>query len=133
MIRIAFALLTLRRTFEGRERRLMSGPRGSRNKGPPPQVECPVGEARNAGEDFVGVLRSEKRFRVRMMRGDELANGRLHLGDAAVDTTTQLTVCQLGKPPLQQVEPGAVGWGEVDLKRGRFSNELRISGVLSVP
>src|SRR5215470_17838518 len=64
------------------------------------------------------------------MRGDELANGRFQLGDAAVDTTAQLFVGELGKPTLHEVEPRAVGRGEVGMKarplREPVSDEWRL-------
>jgi len=68
-----------------------------------------------------------------MMRSNEFPNRGLQLGDTAVDAASQLLVRELGEPALDEVQPRAVGRREVDVKRGRFANQLRIKGVLCVP
>src|SRR5688572_23617341 len=51
-----------------------------------------------------------------MMRGDELANRRLQLRDAAMDAAPELFVRELGEPTLDQVQPGPIGRREVHVK-----------------
>ena len=68
-----------------------------------------------------------------MMRGDELANRRLQLRDAAVDAAPQLFVREFGEPALHEVQPRPVGRREVDVKTRGLANQFRINGVLCVP
>jgi hypothetical protein len=65
-----------------------------------------LSEPRDAVENLVSSLGPDKRFRTRMMRLDELANGRLQLRHAAVDAAPQLFVGQLREPALDEVQPG---------------------------
>ncbi len=111
----------------------VSCPRGSRNKWLRLQAEGSLGEARNAGEDVVGALGPNEWFGMRMMRSDELANGHLQLAHASVDATTQLFVRELGKPALDEIEPGAVSRGEMDMEAGRLGEPVPNEGVLCVP
>ena len=59
-----------------------------------------------------------------MMRGDELANRGLKLGDTAMDTAPQLFVCELREPALHEVQPGSVGGREVDVKARSFGEPV---------
>ena len=51
-----------------------------------------------------------------MMRVNEFANRRLQLCDAAVNSSAQLFVGQLGKPALDEIQPGPVGRCEVHVE-----------------
>jgi hypothetical protein len=84
------------------------------------QVKWSLGKARNAGKDLIGGLRPDEGFRIRMMSSDKLANRRLELRHAAVHAAPRLLIGQLGEPALDQVQPGAVGRGEVDVKARPF-------------
>ena len=50
------------------------------------------------------------------MCGDKFPNGRLELGDAAMDASSQSFVGQLGEPAFDKIEPRPVGRGEVDVE-----------------
>jgi len=69
---------------------------------------------------------------VSTMRGDELANGRLHLSDAAVDSSTELFVGELGEPALDEVEPRPVGRREVDVKARAFVTVVLLIGCVNI-
>jgi hypothetical protein len=50
------------------------------------------------------------------MRVNEVADGRLELGDTAVRAAAQLFGRELGKPALNQIQPRAVRRGEVHIE-----------------
>lgn len=48
------------------------------------------------GEDLVSGFRPDKRFWIRLMRGDQLSNCRFELSDAAMHAAAQLFVGEFG-------------------------------------
>src|SRR5207253_738473 len=94
-------------------------PHGSRNKWRDCRglkVECALSESRDAREDLISGLGPGERLEIRMMCVDEVANSRFALHDAAVATTTQLFIGELGKPALDEIQPRAIGRREMHMK-----------------
>jgi hypothetical protein len=52
---------------------------------------------------------------------------------AAKDSAPNPFVRDFGKPALDQIDPGTVGWSEMDMKAWRLANQFRIIAVLCVP
>jgi hypothetical protein len=49
------------------------------------------------------------------MAGDEVVDGGVQGGDAAMDPASDLPFGKQGEEPLDLVEPGRTGWGQVDM------------------
>src|SRR4029450_7178734 len=73
-------------------------------------------EAGDAGEDFVCGLGPDEGLGFRVAGVDELSDCLLEFGNATVTTATGLLRRQLSEPALDQVQPRAVGRGEVDVE-----------------
>src|SRR4029450_5008865 len=69
-------------------------------------------------EELVGGLGPDERLGILVPRLDPSPKVGLQLGDAAVGRAPQLAVGQAGEPALHQVQPGAVGRGQVEVEAG---------------
>ncbi len=67
---------------------------------------------------MVGGLGPDEGFRVLVVVIDEVANGVLQLQGAAVDSAPNLFFGQLGKPALDQIQPGRRRGSEVQVEAG---------------
>ena len=88
------------------------------------RVNGPLSESGDAGQDLIGTFRPNERFPIRLMRLDELLNGRFELGNTAERAATDLLHRELGKPALDEAEPRAIGRGEVDMKARAFGEPV---------
>src|SRR6266571_6859391 len=79
-------------------------------------VEGALREASDAGEDLVRGLGPDERLGFGVVDVDEFSDRLLQLRNATVTATTDLLSRQLGEPALNEIEPGAVGRGEVDVE-----------------
>jgi len=111
----------------------LSRPRGSLNNWRGVKIECPLGKARDAGEDLVSGLGPHEGRRLRMVRGNEFSNRGLQLRHAAMHTATALFVGELSEPPLHEVQPRPVRRREVDVKTRALGEPIPNQGVLCVP
>jgi len=68
-----------------------------------------------------------------MVRSDEFANRRLQLHDAAMDAAPQLFVRELGEPAFHEVQPGAVGAREMDVRARALGEPIPDQRSLCVP
>ena len=75
-----------------------------------------LGEASDGCEHFVRGLGPHKGLRRGVVRVDEGPNGVFEFHNAAKDASAYLLVRELGKPPLDEIEPRPVGRREVDVK-----------------
>ena len=77
-----------------------------------------MSEASDAAENLVGGFGPLKRARLSIVNFEKLRNGTFQLADAAMRSTANLLVGEFGKPTLDQIQPRAVGRGEVRMKAG---------------
>lgn len=75
-----------------------------------------MSETSDAGEDVVGGFGPLKRARLLIVGVEKLRNRTLQFADAAMRPTPKLLMGELGKPPLHQIRPRAVGRGEVGMQ-----------------
>jgi len=80
-------------------------------------VGSSFGKPSDAGEDLVRGLGPDVGLGIVVVGVDVLLDGVAQLADAAVAPTPQLLIGQIGEVPLDEVDPGAVRGGEVDLAR----------------
>src|SRR5262245_14795885 len=73
-------------------------------------------KARNAREDFVSRLRPHEGLGSSVGDLDVAADGRFELPRAAVHAAAQLLLREGGEPSLDQIDPRATGWREMDVK-----------------
>ena len=73
-------------------------------------------EPSDACQDLVGGLGPDEGGATVVVRRDELVNGGCEGADAPMHAASQLLRGQLGEPALNEVEPGRVGRGEVDVE-----------------
>ena len=84
------------------------------------EVERALGEPPDARQNLVGGFRPDKGSALGVVRLDELADRRFQRGDASMHAAPQLLGGQLGEPALNEVQPGSVGRGEVDVEPRSF-------------
>ena len=58
------------------------------------------------------------------MNVDVVADGRLQFFHTSEDSATDALVCDLDEPAFDQVDPGTVGRGEMDMKARSFGEPL---------
>ena len=63
---------------------------------------------------------------------NKVFDGLLELLDRVMIASLDLLLTELGKPALDLIDPRTVGWGKVQVERGRLASQLRTSGVLWV-
>src|SRR6201993_600865 len=80
--------------------------------------DCSMSEASDAGEYMVGGFGPLKRARLLIVSFEELRDRTLQFADAAMRAAANLLVGKLCKPTLDQIQPRAVGRGEVRVKAG---------------
>ena len=77
-----------------------------------------MSEASDAGENLVGGFGPLKRARLLIVSVEKLRNRTFQLADAAMRSAANLLVGEFRKPTLDQIQPRAVGRGEVRMKAG---------------
>src|ERR1700745_862212 len=80
--------------------------------------DCSMSEASDAGEYMVGGFGPLKRARLLIVSFEELRDRTFQFADAALRAAANLLVDNCGKPTLDQIQPRAVGRGEVRVKAG---------------
>jgi hypothetical protein len=75
-----------------------------------------MGETSDACENLVGSLCPDERTRARVVGVEKLADRAFELTYAAVRSTANPLIGEFREPALDQVEPRAVGRGEVGMK-----------------
>lgn len=83
-----------------------------------------LGKARDASQNLIGAFGPGKGFGVGVVGVEELGDGALQFVHAAVRPTPDLLAGQLREPAFHQLQPGAVGRGEVQVIAGPLG-ELR--------
>jgi hypothetical protein len=78
----------------------------------------------DAGQNLVGRPGPDEGFRTLVVTINVFANGRLQFFHASEYATTNPLVGDFGEPALHQVDPGTVGWGEIDMKVRSFGEPL---------
>src|SRR2546425_4787535 len=73
-------------------------------------------KARDACQDLVGCLRPHEGLGALVRDLDVAANGGFQLTRAAMDAPADLLLRQRGEPPLDEIDPRAPRWREVDME-----------------
>lgn len=81
-------------------------------------------EASNTGEDLIGCLGPDVGLGLLVSCVEELLDGILELSDAAVTSSSDLLVCELGEESLDLVDPRGVGRREVNMKPRVFGEPI---------
>src|ERR1700746_2811208 len=81
-------------------------------------LDCSMSGASDAGEDVVGGFGPHERGRLLIVGVEKLHHRTLQFADAAMRATANLLIGELRKPTLHQIQPRAVGRGEVRMKAG---------------
>ena len=89
-------------------------------------------EAFDAGQDLVGGLDPAKRLGLGVGLLDEPADVTFEFGHGLVNATSDLLFGQQGEPPLDLVDPGRRGRGEVDVIPGPLGQPVADELVLWV-
>src|SRR5262245_26074385 len=92
-----------------------------------------LGEASDAGQDLIGRLPPSERSRGRVACLEELTNGHFKFAGAAMGTPLDLLVGQVGKDPLDLIEPRAVRGDEVDVEAGALGEPVSDSWCFVSP
>src|SRR6201981_1489056 len=80
--------------------------------------DCSMSKASDAGEYMVGGFGPLKRARLLIVSFEELRDRTFQFAEAATRAAAKLPVGEACKPTLDQIQPGAVGRGEVRVKAG---------------
>jgi hypothetical protein len=81
-------------------------------------------EASDAGENVVGGFGPLEGARLLIVGVEKLRNRAFQFADAALRSPANLLVGKLRKATLDQIQPGAVGRGEVRMKAGPLGKPL---------
>jgi hypothetical protein len=93
----------------------------SRNKSLGMWCESPLCKTGDGREDLVRAFRPDERRGLFVADVNELPNGAFEFGHTPMRATPNLFGRQFAEPPLDEVQPRAVGRREVHWKRGRSS------------
>ena len=85
------------------------------------------------GEDLFGGLGPDERFWVFVPCCDPGPDVTFQCLDAAMVAASQQLLGEVGKPPLDLVDPAGVGRRVVDMEAGGCVSQRRIAGLLWVP
>src|SRR5215203_742340 len=111
---------TLRRTANTLILGLVSCNSDSLNKSAYMSCGRALGEARDARQDLVGAFGPHERRGLLVADVDEFPDSTLEFADTTMGASPQLFGRQFTEPALDQVQPRAVGGGEVHMKAGAF-------------
>ena len=88
------------------------------------------GKSREFLEDGIGGWSPHERDRVLVVSLDEAIDAGGQFFNALERATLDGPLANNAKPALHLVEPGRIGWCEMDMKRGRRASQARTLGCL---
>ena len=104
---------------------LVSCPSGSCNKSSWPDGSLrTLSETFYAGQNFVGGFCPDEGSGIFVVNFDVLAESRLQLFPTSEDAAANALAGHFGEPAFHQVDPGAVSWGEMEVKARPFGKPL---------